>query len=180
MCYSIMAKHDGSIAAESKPGEGAIFTLRFPAANAADLPVEAKRAASASGKARVLVMDDDAAVSRVLLRILQRLGYEAEGVGDGAAALLSYRAAMEAGHPYDLVIMDLTIPGGMGGEEAIAKLKLLDPAAKAIVSSGYSNDPVISEYTAHGFGEALSKPYSVEEVSEALSRMLDPRGRPRS
>jgi PAS domain S-box-containing protein len=180
MCYSIMAKHGGSITVESKPGAGAVFTLRFPAADAAEITVDAKRGAGLRRRAKVLVMDDDAAVSRVLLRILERLGYQAEGVGDGAAALFAYRAAMEAGDPFDVVIMDLTIPGGMGGEEAIAKLKLLDPEAKAIVSSGYSNDPVISEYSAHGFGEALSKPYSVEEVSEALRRMLGPRGRPRS
>ena len=167
-----MTKHDGLISADSKPGEGAVFTLCFPVANAADLPPEVEPAALPTGSGKVLIMDDEPSVSRVLKRMLERMGYQAEVAEDGQAALDAYKAALKTGKPYDAVIMDLTIPGGMGGKEAIVELSALDPKAKAIVSSGYSNDPVMSEYAASGFCGALSKPYKLEEVSEALRRAI--------
>ncbi|MDD5305587.1 MAG: PAS domain S-box protein [Elusimicrobia bacterium] len=174
MCYSIMAKHGGNIGAELKPGAGAVFTLHFPAADAADIPAEQARPALTTGSGKVLIMDDEAPLAKVLKRMLERLGYQAETVADGQAALDAYRRALEAGKPYDAVIMDLTVAGGMGGKETIGKLKALDPKAKAIVSSGYSNDPVMAEYAAQGFSGALGKPYSIEQVSEALRLALDP------
>jgi len=172
VCYSIMAKHDGLISVDSKSGEGAVFTLLFPAADAADIPNELEPAAITTGSGRVLVMDDDAQVSRVLTRMLKNLGYQPDAVEDGQAACDAYKKALQAGRPYAAVILDLTVPGGMGGKEAMVELKAIDPQAKAIVSSGYSEDTIISEYAAHGFSGALTKPYVVNEVSAALRRII--------
>jgi PAS domain S-box-containing protein len=172
MCYSIMAKHGGCISADSKPGSGAVFTLHFPAASNADITAEKKKAPITTGSGKVLIMEDDPPLAKVLKRILERLGYGSDIVSDGQAALDAYRREMTAGKPYDAVIMDLTIAGGMGGEETIGKLKALDPEAKAIVSSGYANNPIISDYAASGFSAALCKPYNMEQVSEALRRAL--------
>ncbi|MFA6004228.1 MAG: response regulator [Elusimicrobiota bacterium] len=119
-------------------------------------------------------MDDEPSVSKALARMLAHLGYQAESVEDGQAALDAYRRAMATGKPYAAVIMDLTIPGGMGGKDTMRKLSALDPQARAIVSSGYSNDPIMSEYASHGFSGVLTKPYSMEEVSAALHRVIGP------
>ena len=117
-------------------------------------------------------MDDEDVVARVLGRILAKLGYESEAVSDGTAALDAFQQARVSGKPFDLVIMDLTIPGGMGGVEAIKELHTIDKTAKAIVSSGYSDDAAIVEAESHGFLAALSKPYTTEDVSEVLSKVL--------
>lgn len=172
VCYSIMAKHGGNITAGSRPGEGAVFTLHFPAADIADIAPKPERPALTTGKGKVLIVDDEAPVAKVLARMLEHLGYRAETVGDGQAALDAYRKAMEEGRPYAAVIIDLTVRGGMGGKETMGKLAVLDPKAKAIVSSGYTNDPIMSEYAGRGFSDALIKPYRIEQVSEALRRLL--------
>ena len=131
--------------------------------------------APTTGTGRVLVMDDDVAVAKTMVRLLKRLGYQAQAVVDGKSALAAYAQAMQVGEPFAAVIMDLTIPGGMGGKEAVVALHALDPGAKAIVSSGYSSDPVLSEWGAHGFVGVLAKPYRFEEVAEVLSRVIDPK-----
>ena len=117
-------------------------------------------------------MDDEAPLAKVLKRILEKLGYESESVADGQSALDAYEKALKACKPYDAVIMDLTIPGGMGGKEAMSKLLALDPEAKALVSSGYSDDTVVAEFRKHGFGGTLTKPYNLADVSEALRKLL--------
>lgn len=172
VCYSIMARHGGLIGASSEPGAGAVFSLHFPAADAADLPREAELPAPTVDTGRVLIMDDEAAVARVLKRMLGRLGYQIETVADGQAALDAYRLAQEAGHPFDVVIMDLTIPGWMGGQETIGKLIALDPKVKAIVSSGYAIDSVMANFADYGFCAALGKPYSLENISSALRQVI--------
>jgi len=172
VCYSIMTKHGGHISAESKPGSGAVFILHFPLADVADLVPQGDCPVRAVGSGRVLIMDDEAAIAKVLTRMLASLGYQAESAGDGKEALDVYRQAMLAGKRFDAVIMDLTIPGGMGGKEAIGLLLAFDPDAKVIVSSGYSDDPIMSEYAASGFRGALSKPYDIEDVSEVLRRII--------
>ena len=117
-------------------------------------------------------MDDDAAVRVVAAKMLTRLGYAAETVEDGAAAIARCASAKDEGRPFDAVILDLTIPGGMGGAEAAAKLREVDPNVRAIVSSGYSNDPVMSEYDAHGFEAVVAKPYRLDELAAALRGVL--------
>ena len=175
MCHSIVAKHGGHIAAESGARGGTTFTLYFPSADAAQLPAEVASPVLTTGTGRVLVMDDDVAVAKTMVRLLKRLGYQAQAVVDGKSALAAYAQAMQVGEPFAAVIMDLTIPGGMGGKEAVVALHALDPGAKAIVSSGYSSDPVLSEWGAHGFVGVLAKPYRFEEVAEVLSRVIDPK-----
>jgi len=125
------------------------------------------------GQGRVLVMDDEEAVCGSARRMLDSLGYEVELAADGSAALEMYRKARDAGRPFDLLIMDLTIPGGLGGKETIRRLLELDPLAKAVVSSGYSNDPVMADHRTYGFVGVLAKPYQIAELSEVLHRTLD-------
>ena len=118
-------------------------------------------------------MDDDREIRELLQELLQEEGFRPDCVADGAAALQFYRQALEEGAPYDCVIMDLTIPGGMGGKEAISRLRMIDPGVRAIVSSGYSNDPVMSDFSAHGFKGRVAKPYRLEDLIAVLNRVLD-------
>jgi len=170
--HSIIKKHGGRIDVKSKMGAGTTFTLTLPAADPADLAPEAKARVIRTGAGKVLIMDDEAIVTRTLARILRKLGYECETTRDGATALEAWEKAKKSGRAFDAVVMDLTVPGGMGGQEAAKRLKALDPGVKLIVSSGYSNDPIISEYSRHGFAEVLAKPYQAEEVSFVLSKVV--------
>ncbi len=104
--------------------------------------------------------------------MLEKLGYQAEAVKDGEEAFQYYRQGMDSHSPYRAVIMDLTIPGGMGGKEAILKIKEIDPAVCAIVSSGYSNDPVMAQYQEYGFANAISKPFQFQELAQILQDTL--------
>jgi len=124
------------------------------------------------GHGRVLVMDDEQVVRTVLQRMLARLGYEVHCVAEGGEAVAAYKQALESDRPFDIAILDLTVPGGMGGLEAMSHLKAIDPGVKAIVSSGYSNDPVMAEYRRHGFAGVMSKPYRIEDLGLALNRVL--------
>ncbi len=117
-------------------------------------------------------MDDEEIVRDVLRKILGGFGYEPAFAKNGAEAIEKYRAAMESGAPFDAVIMDLTVSGGMGGRDAIELLRLVDPGVKAIVSSGYSDDPVMSDYRRYGFDGVIAKPFRAEELREALGRVL--------
>jgi len=104
--------------------------------------------------------------------ILQSLGYKVEFAQDGAEAIKLYQKAMQEGRPFDAVILDLTVPGGMGGMEAVRQLLKIDPNAKTIVSSGYANDPVMAKYTDHGFRDVITKPYGVNKLSDVLGRLF--------
>jgi len=122
--------------------------------------------------ARILVMDDKSMVRNTLLSILGRLGYSGDTAVDGRDTLSKYQDSMKEGKPFDAVILDLTIPNGMGGEETIEELLNLDPDVKAIVSSGYSNSPVLGDYRAYGFQGMIMKPYSIEGLSDVLQKVL--------
>jgi CheY-like chemotaxis protein len=124
----------------------------------------------------VLVVDDDADVREVVVAMLESLGYEAESVADGALAIDAFAKANAMGRPFAAVLMDLTIPGGMGGKEAVVRLRELDPDVRAIVSSGYSNDPVMSDYTRYGFSDIVAKPYDLARLGETLRRVLERKG----
>lgn len=129
---------------------------------------EAKPPAREARRRRVLIMDDEPQVARVLSRMLEHMGHQAETVRHGEAALESYRGAMETGEPYDAVILDLTVRGGLGAPETLRELTAIDPGVKALVSSGYGDDPVISDFGSFGFRAALAKPYRLDDVSSAL------------
>ena len=171
--YSIIKRHGGHIAVESRPGEGAVFTVYLPAQPDQAVPESAGEPGQPlPGQGRVLVLDDEEMLRELALAVLERLGYEADCAEEGGQALSMYQAAQAAGRPYDVVIMDLTIPGGMGGQEAIKELLRLDPLARAIVSSGYAQDPVMANYRDYGFAAVLAKPYSVEALSRVLHDIL--------
>lgn len=124
------------------------------------------------GESKVLVMDDEEIMRQTLEVVLTELGYETATVADGAKAVETYRQAMVAGRPFDAVILDLTVPGGMGGKEAIQRLRQIDPGVRAIVSSGYSDDPIMAEYPQYGFRGVVAKPYTVEELSRVLHQVI--------
>ncbi len=117
-------------------------------------------------------MDDEAAIRRAAAALLERLGMQAVAVDDGEQALREYSAAREAGRPYDLVILDLTVPGGMGGRETMERLLQLDPGVRALVSSGYSSDPVVAKFRVHGFAGMVPKPYDITELGRAIHTVM--------
>jgi CheY-like chemotaxis protein len=124
------------------------------------------------GKGKILVMDDEPVIREVLGEMLTYIGYSVMAAGDGAEAIELYKGALSQSEPFDAVIMDLTIPGGMGGKEAVSQLRKLDPKIKAIVSSGYSNDPIMASFEKHGFAGVASKPYRIEEISKVLHEVI--------
>ncbi|MBN2299499.1 MAG: response regulator [Deltaproteobacteria bacterium] len=123
-------------------------------------------------KGRILVMDDEEIIQDVLSNMLDFLGYEVEIANDGTQALEKYQQSRQSDNAFDMVIMDLTIPGGIGGKEAIKDLLEIDPDATAIVSSGYSNDPVVMNFEEYGFKGAVSKPFKIEELKEVLEKLI--------
>ncbi|MDQ5977782.1 MAG: Response regulator, partial [Verrucomicrobiota bacterium] len=173
--HSIVKKHAGHITVESKIGLGTTFHVWLPAAScpATDAgEVQPVSAVPAPGGTQVMVMDDEAFIRNLAASILRRHGCGVVAVGDGAAALREFASAREAGRLFDLVILDLTIPGGMGGRETMEQLLRLDPDVKAIVSSGYSNDLVLANYQGHGFRGMISKPYDVSDFTDTVDRVL--------
>ncbi len=173
ICHSIISKHNGRIVVESELGVGTTFTIYLPAMkekspheSAADGPMEIL------GTGRILVMDDEDQLREIVAEMLKYLGYKADLAADGAEAVALYIKAREAGKPYDAVIIDLTIPGGMGGKEAIEKLRQYDPQVKAIVSSGYSNDPIMAEYRKYGFSGVVAKPFEIADLGKILHDVL--------
>ena len=171
--YSIIKKHNGHITVESKLGLGTTFRIYLPVFQRMTSPAEEAPRTFPAGKGRILVMDDEEIVRLVVSKLLSQCGYDAELARDGAEMLRMYRAAFESGQPFDAVIMDLVIEGGMGGQEAIKYLLETDPRAKAIVSSGYSNAPVMSHFTEFGFAGFLAKPYRLEELGRVLHEVLE-------
>ena len=168
--YSIVHNHNGRIEVESEPGQGAAFTLFLPASLKQTAQPASRPTGEVSGL-RVLVMDDEEAVRNVAVRMLQFLGCTVFEASDGAEALSIYERWLRAGDPLEVVIMDLTIPGGMGGLETLSRLRELDPHVRAIVSSGYSNDPVLASPRKHGFRGVLAKPYTMEEFRRVLAEL---------
>jgi len=171
--YSIVRRHGGHVSFESAPGRGATFDVYLPATR---LPASAEgappRAAVPRRAARVLVMDDEPALRDVVAIILRGGGLEVDLVAEGAQAVDRYREALEGERPYAAVLLDLTVPGGMGGLEAIRALRAIDPGVRAIVASGYASDPVLSDARAHGFMRSVVKPFTAEELMAVVSQVL--------
>jgi len=171
--FSIIKKHGGHITVESKLGAGITVHVYLPASKkTAPIREEVIEEAALVGKGRILIMDDEEIIRELLYNELTEVGYEVQLTNDGAEAIERYSKAKKAGQPFDTVILDLTIPGGMGGNEAIKKLLELDPDVRAIVSSGYAADPIMSEYKEYGFSAVVAKPYKVEQIEKTLQGLL--------
>ena len=170
--FMIIQNHGGVIDVESEPGVGTTFYVYLPAAAEAEPVTAVESEELFYTNCRVLVMEDGELLRKACGEMLQHLGCRVSFARDGAEAVRLYREAAEEGAGFDVVIMDLTIPGGSGGLDTIARLRLLDPAVKAIVSSGYSNAPVITDYKEYGFSGFVSKPYRLKELSAALKNVL--------
>jgi CheY-like chemotaxis protein len=172
VAYSIIDKHKGRLTVESKLGHGTTFSMYLPASEKpVSQPVDEKRGLFI-GKGKILVMDDEKFIRELAIQMLSEIGYEVSVANDGNQAIEMYRQAQKSRDPFDIVIMDLTVPGGMGGKEAIRKLKKLDANVKALVSSGYSNDPVMSNFRDYGFQGVVKKPYRIQDMSDALWTVL--------
>jgi signal transduction histidine kinase/ActR/RegA family two-component response regulator len=170
--HAIVAKHGGHIFVESEPGEGTVVTLDLPASRQGLEPQPSTITQTQPGTERVLVMDDEDALRNLLQTVLRNLGYEVQSARDGAEAIALYETAKAAGTPFDAVILDLTVSGGMGGLEAAAKLREMDPSAKLIVSSGYSDAPVMSKFAEYGFDAVIPKPWATADVAGVLRSVL--------
>ena len=170
--YSIIKSHGGHIAVRSEIGLGTRFDLYLPVSD--DAPQGPARSLDlpSLGGGHVLVMDDDAMIRDTLAQLLPRLGYQVDFAEDGEEAVRRYDRALADGEPFDAVIVDLTIPGGMGGADTIELLHKIDPQVRAIVSSGYSDDPVMAHYRDHGFAAMILKPYKAAELGRVLAAVL--------
>ncbi len=171
--HSVVERHGGALRAESELGRGSTFHVYLPAL-AHQAPLASSREPELRmGRGRVLVMDDEAAIRQLFGNLLSSLGYDCALAAEGREAVELYRAAaQEKGEPFDAVILDLTVPGGMGGREALRELVEIDADVKAIVSSGYSNDEVVAEFAEHGFRAAIAKPFGLAQLSKVLAEVV--------
>jgi len=172
--YSIIRNHGGMIDIRTKAGEGSTFMIYLPAIASNSRKASAAKPAgpALTRRARVLVMDDEEIIRNISRDMLRRLGHEVNVAKHGQEALEKYQGAIAAGKPFDVVILDLTVRGGMGGADAVQKLLEIDPAVKAIVSSGYSEDAAMANYLSHGFKAYLDKPYTLAQLRNTLHSVL--------
>jgi two-component system, cell cycle sensor histidine kinase and response regulator CckA len=171
--YSIIKQHGGLIICDSKLGQGAVFSVYLPAARRSEKTTALEGKKLFSGHGRVLVLEDDSTVRNVMARMLSVLGYEPVFAPEGQKALDLFAGAQRSREPFDLVILDLTIPGGMGGLETLKSILVQDPQTKAIVSSGYADDPVLANFQDFGFCGVITKPYRITELSEILHKVMN-------
>jgi PAS domain S-box-containing protein len=169
--HAIVANHGGALLAESIPGAGATFTIYLPAAEAAALPTRAEPLREIL-PGRILLMDDDESIRVLVSRILAGAGFQVDAAMEGADATRRHREALEAGKPYDLVLLDLRVPGGMGGLEALQVIRTIDPVVRAIVSSGFSENPVTAHYQELGIAAIVPKPYHAHELLKTVRQIL--------
>jgi len=172
ICHTVIQKHGGAIAVESEPGVGTTFRLLLPASRKLPQAEKASAPASRPRRGRILVMDDEEVVRKLIRRLLEQEGHEVELVEDGQMAVGAYESAKGQGRPFDAVLLDLTVRDGVGGQETVRELLKIDPAVKAMVMSGYANDPVVREPERYGFKGVLAKPFDKLKLREMLAWVL--------
>lgn len=173
--HSIITKHGGHISASSIVDRGTTFTIHLPSIGETISGYQSEFVTQTSidhSGGSILVMDDEEMIRELATGMLEEIGYQVTTCNDGTAAIRYYKAARESGAPFSAVIMDLTIPGGIGGKEAAEAILAVDPTARLIVSSGYSNDPIMSDYSTYGFAGAIAKPYRICELAQILRSSL--------
>ena len=169
--YAIVKKHDAYISVKSQMGVGTTFSIYLPASIGRQEIKKVIVEKSSAGCGRVLLMDDEEIIRDVAGSMLLHLGYDVDFAKDGDEAIYRSRKAAESGTPFDVIIMDLTIPGGMGGKDAVPQILAIDPKIKAIASSGYSNDPIMAEFKKYGFSAIVPKPYKLEDLKNVLQQV---------
>ncbi len=177
--YSIVKRHEGYIDVSSKPGAGTTFTILLPALisnsdeeRSGQTTTEAGSISTTVTPLKILIMDDEDAILEILGEMLSFLGHRVLETLDGKQAIEQFRKSMDQGEPFDLVILDLTVPGGLSGKETIVELRKMMPEVKAIVSSGYANDPVMAQYREHGFQGVVNKPFQMKELSDTIKQVM--------
>lgn len=170
--HSIIKKHGGHISVESLSGKGTIFSIYLPASSRGVECNQLNEKLTCQGKGKILVMDDEDMIREITGELLQNIGYQVEFAKNGNEAITLYKTAYNLGKPFDAVILDLTVPGGMGGKETIHELLEIDPKIKAILSSGYSNDLIVTEFGKYGFRGVIIKPYHLTELNQTLQSVL--------
>ena len=172
--YSIVRRHGGGVWVDSTDGVGSVFTILLPAVDAvsAQSPAATKLSLPSDRKLRILLMDDDQMIRDLGMQILDHLGFSASVVADGREAIILAEKAVSEGDPFDAAILDLTVPGGMGGFEAASILQQGSPNTMLVVSSGYSNDPVLANHLEHGFAGVIHKPYKLQEFAFEMQRLF--------
>lgn len=174
--YSIIKNHHGHISVESEMGVGTTFHIYLRAREAKLAAPQEEPAMPMRGSGKILIMDDENLVREVIGRMIHAAGFEPVHARDGFEAVDLYKQAYESNHPFVAVILDLTIRGGIGGKETIKLLQSIDPRIKAIVSSGYSDDPVMANYKEFGFSGVIAKPYKIEGLIKTLHEVIGNRG----
>jgi two-component system, cell cycle sensor histidine kinase and response regulator CckA len=172
ICYSIVKNHNGYIMVDSVPGKGTTFQIYLPATKKDIIDVYIEEKVVTQGKGRVLVMDDEEMILKIARELLQLMGYEVITAQTGEETIGFYRQAMELKKPFDAVVLDLAIPGGMGGKEVMQELITIDPHVRGIISSGYLNDPVVKDFRRYGFLATLTKPYEANELDDKLQNII--------
>ncbi|MEO1573552.1 MAG: response regulator, partial [Pseudomonadota bacterium] len=170
--FAIATRHDGWLDFETRSGHGSTFRVYLPAHVAAPESVSHQSPAPSGRPARILVMDDEPAIRQMYEDALTGQGFRVVSTDDGRAAVDAFSTARRQDDPFDLVIMDLTVPGGTGGREAMASIRATDPSVRGIVASGYSSDPVMARYEDYGFAAAVHKPFSLDTLAEAVHSLL--------
>jgi len=168
--FSIVNKHNGHINIDSELGKGTTLTLYLPASESKQSIMEQSKKLRS---AKVLIMDDNETLIKVTTIMLKRAGYSVDVAYDGKQAIKIYKQALNNGNKFDVVIMDLIIPNGIGGQEAVKSILEIDPKARVIISSGYSDKPVMENYSDYGFKGVLAKPYTMKRLQDIMTQILN-------
>ena len=174
ICHSVAQKHGGTVTVDSVPGQGTTACVYLPAARVKPPEPDAPppSAATEARRAKILVMDDEETVRKVVGLVARQLGHDVTLAADGREAVEHYRQARESGEPFALAILDLSVRNGMGGLEAMQALRAMDPAARVMVMSGYANEEALQNYARHGFKDAIKKPFDIGALRAAIARTL--------